>query len=295
VSTSIRSGLRVSLLAMAVNAVLATAKLLAGLLGNSYALIADAVESFGDIASSALVWGGLTISARPPDENHPYGHGKAEPLAALAVALMLFGAGTGIATQAVREILTPHHAPAPFTLVVLLAVIAIKEMLHRATSRVGREIGSTAVSADAWHHRSDAITSLFAGVGITVGLAGGPGWEPADDWAALAASGVIFFNASKFVRRAMEELMDTRPDAAVLERAERTARAVPGVHAVEKVLARKMGTRYLLDMHIEVDAEMSVRAAHELAHRVKDSIRDEHPQIADVLLHVEPAADASSG
>ena len=294
-STSIRSGLRVSLLAMAVNAVLATVKLLAGLLGHSYALIADAVESFGDIASSALVWGGLAISARPPDDNHPYGHGKAEPLAALAVAVMLFGAGTGIALEAVREILTPHHAPAPFTLVVLVAVIAIKEMMHRAASRVGREIGSTAVSADAWHHRSDAITSLFAGVGIAVGLAGGPGWEPADDWAALAASGVIFFNASKFVRRAMEELMDTRPDAAVLEGAERTARAVAGVHAVEKVLARKMGTKYLLDMHIEVDAEMSVRAAHELAHRVKDSIRDEHPQIADVLLHVEPVSDAASG
>ncbi|MGH2570942.1 MAG: cation diffusion facilitator family transporter [bacterium] len=293
-SVSIRSGLRVSLLAMAVNAVLATVKLLAGLLGHSYALIADAVESFGDIGSSALVWGGLAISAKPPDANHPYGHGRAEPLAALAVALMLFGAGTGIAMQAVREILTPHHAPAPFTLGVLVAVIVIKEVLHRATARIGRTLGSTALVADAWHHRSDAITSLLAGIGIAVGLAGGPGWEPADDWAALAASGFIFFNASKFVRRALEELMDTRPDATLLEGVESTARAVAGVQAVEKVLARKMGTTYLLDMHIEVDPELSVRAAHELAHRVKDSIREQHPEIADVLLHVEPAAGAAS-
>jgi len=287
-SSSLEAGLRVSLVAIAINAVLATVKLVAGLLGNSYALTADAIESFADIGSSALVWGGLTISARPPDQNHPYGHGKAEALAALVVALMLFGAGVGIAVQAIREIVTPHNVPAAFTLYVLVAVVAVKETMYRMASAVGGRLGSTAVLADAWHHRSDAITSLVAGVGIAIAVCGGPGYAPADDWAALAASGVIFYNGGRFVRRAVDELMDIRPAEDVLAGAGRVARGVPGIDAVEKILARKMGTTYLLDMHVEVDASMSVRDAHTLAHRVKDAIRGSNPRIADVLVHVEP-------
>ncbi|MEK7757228.1 MAG: cation diffusion facilitator family transporter [Planctomycetota bacterium] len=293
-SSPLEAGLRVSLAAIAINAVLATVKLVAGLLGNSYALIADAIESFADIGSSTLVWGGLTISARPPDQNHPYGHGKAEALAALVVALMLFGAGVGIAVQAMREIVTPHHVPATFTLFVLVAVVVIKETMYRMASAIGGRLGSTAVSADAWHHRSDAITSLIAGVGIAIAVCGGPGFAPADDWAALAASGVIFYNGGRFVRRAVDELMDIRPAEEVLTSAERVARGVQGIYAVEKVLARKMGTTYLVDMHVEVDASMSVRDAHALAHRVKDAIRDSNLNIADVLIHVEPNSQGTS-
>ena len=280
--------MRVSLLGMAAGAVLATVKLVTGLVGHSYALVADAVESFADIGSSAIVWGGLAISVRPPDQDHPYGHGKAEPLAALAVGLMLIGAAIGISVQAVREIVTPHHAPEPYTLIVLLLVVIIKETLFHISSRVSRQIGSTALHADAWHHRSDALTSLFAAIGISVSLLGGTGYEAADDWAALLACGVIAFNGLQFTRRAMGELMDAQPDPQILAGLTAAAESVSGVKAVEKVLARKMGTAYLVDMHIEVDGAMSVRDAHDLAHRVKDEVRRRDTRVDDVLVHVEP-------
>lgn len=286
----VQSGLRVSALGMAAGAVLASVKLVTGLVGNSYALVADAVESFADIVGSAVVWSGLTVSARPPDENHPYGHGKADPLAALAVGLMLLAAAVGIFVQAVREIVTPHHAPEPYTLVVLIGVVVVKEALFRFSSRIGGNLGSTAVLADAWHHRSDALTSLAAGAGIAVCLIGGPSYEAADDLAAILATGVIALNGVRFARRATAELMDVQPEAEFLVALTEAALVVKGVHTVEKVLARKMGTTYLVDMHIEVDATMSVREAHELAHCVKDEIRRRHRNVSDVLVHVEPFA-----
>jgi len=287
-TNDLRHGMRVSLLGMGTSAALATVKLVAGLTGHSYALVADAVESFADLGSSAIVWGGLAVSARPPDANHPYGHGKAEPLAALAVGLMLIGAAIGIAVQAIHGILSSHRAPAAFTLVVLLIVVAVKESLFRVTARVGRRIGSTAVQADAWHHRSDAITSLLAAAGISISLFAGPGYESADDWAALLATAVIAFNGVRFIRLAMSELMDELPAPHLLDQVAAAAEAVTGVRRVEKVLARKMGTTYLIDMHVEVDGSLPVRQAHELAHVVKDRVRSQNPEVADVLVHVEP-------
>jgi cation diffusion facilitator family transporter len=286
--TLVRPGLRVSLLNMVANALLAMAKLVAGLVGHSYALVADAVESFADIAGSAIVWGGLTISARPPDDDHPYGHGKAEPLAALAVGLMLVAAATGIAVQAVHEMGADDRSPAPFTLVVLLGVVVTKETLYRITSRVGDRLGSTAVSADAWHHRSDAITSLLAAIGISISLWGGPTYAAADDWAAVVASVVIAFNGGRFTWRAISELMDTLPGKDVLAGFESAAMDVVGVRNVEKVFARKTGMVYLVDMHIEVDGYISVRDGHEVAHAVKDAVLVANPRVADVLIHIEP-------
>ena len=275
-AADVKRGIRVSLVGIATGAVLATVKLVAGLLGHSYALVADAVESFSDLISSAIVWGGLAISVRPPDVRHPYGHGKAEPLAALAVGLMLAGAAVGIAVQAVRGITMPQQAPAAYTLVVLVLVVLVKEGLFRLALRIGRQIDSTAIQADAWHHRSDALTSLLAAVGISISLFAGPGYESADEWAALAATGIIAFNAARFVRRAMSDAV-----------------SVPGVEHVEKVLARKMGTTYLIDMHVEVDGSLPVREAHDLAHKVKERVRQRAPQVADVLVHVEPHPPAA--
>lgn len=280
--------LRASITAIVVNIVLGAVKLVAGLVGNSYALVADAVESLADCASSAIVWGGLSIASRPPDENHPYGHGKAEPLAALAVGAILVAAAVGIAVAAVHEIVTPHHAPAPYTLAVLIVVVITKEIMYRAMSRVGRSVGSAAVGADAWHQRADALTSLIAGLGIGAALLGGPGYEAADDWAALAAALVIARNGAVFSWRAMTELMDVQPPDEFLCAVAETARSVSGVLAVEKVLARKAGVSYLVDMHIEVEASMPVRDAHALAHRVKDAILASDRRVADVLIHVEP-------
>jgi len=287
-TTGVHQGMRVSLLGAAVGAVLALVKLVTGLVGNSYALVADAVESFADLVAAAAVWSGLAISVRPPDGNHPYGHGKAESLAALAVGAMLIAAAVGIAIQAVRGIATPHESPAAYTLVVLLAVVVVKESMFRLARRVGRRIDSTAVSADAWHQRSDAITSLLAGIGISVSLFAGPGYEAADEWAALLACGVIAFNGVRFTRQATAELMDAQPATGLLDTVRAAAAAVPGVRNVEKVLARKMGTSYLIDMHIEVDGTLPVRDAHELAHKVKDEVRARTPRVADVLVHIEP-------
>ncbi|HUU82545.1 MAG TPA: cation diffusion facilitator family transporter [Phycisphaerae bacterium] len=294
-SADVRAGLRISLVGMGLSGVLAVVKLVTGLLGNSYALIADAVESFADIFSSAIVWSGLAIAAKPPDEDHPYGHGRAEALAALAVGMMLIGAAIGIAVKALDGILAPHEAPAGYTLIVLAAVVAIKEGMFRIASRIGKRIGSTAVSADAWHHRSDAVTSLLAAVGISVSLFAGPGYEGADEWAALAATVIIGFNGQRFVRLALAELMDRSPGPELLERVRSTAAGVKGVEGIEKLLARKMGTTYLVDMHVEVDGGLSVSIAHEVGHQVKDEVRRHHPEVADVLVHIEPAPRATEG
>lgn len=283
--------LRFAIAGLIVNALLAGIKLAAGILGNCYALIADAVESFADIGSSLITWAGLSLAARPADENHPYGHGKAEAVAALIVTILLFVAGGGIAIQAVREIAVPHRLPAAFTLWVLLGVVGVKEIMFQLARQVGRTSGSAALLADAWHHRSDAITSVAAAIGISIALWGGTGYESADDWAALFAAGVILINAGQLIRGPLHELLDA--DAGeIRERVRAAAERVPGVLAVEKVLARKSGLRIWIDMHLEVGAELSVREAHRIAHLVKDQIRAELPEIADVLVHVEPGGDS---
>jgi len=276
-----------SAIGLLLNAGLALVKLLAGLLGNSNALVADAVESLADIFGSLVVWSGLRISARPADANHPYGHGKAEPLAALLVAMMLVGAGLGIAVQSIREISTPHPSPKAYTLGVLVGVVLVKELLFRYARRAARESASTALLADAWHHRSDALTSLAAAVGITIALLGGPGYAVADDWAALFAAGLILFNAYRLMRPPLHELMDAEPTE-VVGQARAIAERVAGVDATEKIFARKHGTGFWIDMHVEVDPEMTVERAHAVAHDVKDAVCGAMPRVANVLVHIEP-------
>jgi cation diffusion facilitator family transporter len=284
-------GMRSSLVGMGVNVLLATGKLAAGILGTSYALVADAIESLGDVVGSIVVWRGLQIASRPPDHNHPYGHGKAEPIAAALVSVMLVAAGTGIAFQAAREIASPHRAPQPFTLAVVLGVVAIKEGMFRFVHRVGSETGSHAVRTDAWHHRSDAITSLAAAIGISIALIGGRGWETADAWAALFASAIIIVNGWRMLRPAVEELMDQSPSSGLAEETIHVAESHAGVYRIEKLLFRKMGLYYVADMHLEVHPEMPVRESHALAHDVKEDVQRRFPQIIEVTIHVEPARD----
>ena len=273
---------------MSVNALLALVKLLAGILGNSYALIADAIESMADTASSIIVWRAVVIAERPADADHPYGHGKAETLATAAVSVLLLGAAVLILDRSVREILAPHHAPAPFTLYVLLVVVLVKELLFRFVGRIGEEVESGAVRADAWHHRSDAMTSAAAALGISVALVGGDAYRSADDWAAIFAAFIIGFNGVRLLRPALDELMDAAPKEDIAGLARAVALRVSGVKGVEKSLARKMGYGFLLDMHLEVDGGLSVAVAHELAHTVKDAIRAEVPRVLDVTIHIEP-------
>ena len=285
----VHKGLRSTLIGIVANIFLAAIKGTAGFLGNSYALIADAIESTTDIASSLIVWSGLKIAALPPDADHPYGHGKAEPLAAVVVSLTLIAAAIGIAIQSVREILIPHHAPAAFTLAVLVLVVVTKETLFRFVFSVGQGINSTAVKSDAWHHRSDAITSAAAFVGISISLIGGVGYESADDWAALFACTIILFNAYRILRPALNEVMDSAPSSDVDRSIRQAAQHVEGVIALEKCFVRKMGFSYYVDLHVTVEGDLSVRHGHDIARQVKQAIRNSNPNVAGVLVHIEPS------
>jgi cation diffusion facilitator family transporter len=281
-------GIRLARTGMVINGCLALVKLLAGILGHSYALIADAVESVADIFSSLVVWTGLRVSSRHADERFPFGYGKAESVSSAIVGLMLVGAALGIAIEAVREILIPHHAPAPFTLAVLAVAAGIKEVLFRRVSRAARDSGSQAIAADAFHHRADAITSAAAFVGISIALIGGPGWESADDWAALLASVIILYNGAQIIRPALEELMDRSPEEEVFRAVDGAARGVAGVLATEKLKIRKSGTRFLLELHVQAEPSLSLQEAHVLSGKVKSSIRSAVPRVQDVLVHMEP-------
>jgi len=290
----LRRGLGVPFLGLTINGLLAAAKLVAGLAGHSHALVADAVESVADLFSSVIVWRGLIVAAEPADEDHPYGHGKAEPLAAAIVAGILLVAAIFITVQAFREIHHPHSAPAAFTLLVLMVVVFIKEGLFRFVLRESLFLESSAVQTDAWHHRSDAITSLAAAIGITVALLGGHGYESADDVAAIIAAAVIAANGWRMLRPALNELMDRAPSREMIERIRQIAQDVSGVEAVEKCLVRKMGYYYYVDMHVEVDPQMTVQRSHDIAHDVKDRIRERIHGVQDVLVHIEPALHKST-
>lgn len=285
-------GIRSTLIGVIVNASLALIKGIAGFLGNSYALIADAIESASDVVSSLIVVGGLRIAAKPRDENHPYGHGKAEPVAAMIVALSLFVAAATIIFQSIHEIITPHHAPEPFTLIVLVIVVVTKEALFRFVFSVAETVHSTAVKTDAWHHRSDAITSAAAFVGISIALIGGIGYESADDWAALFASAIIIYNAYHLFRPALNEVMDAAPPPQIEEQIRATALAVSGVLKLDKCFVRKMGLDYFVDLHVVVNGDLTVREGHLIGHNVKDAICSSNPRIVDVLIHIEPESFA---
>jgi cation diffusion facilitator family transporter len=284
-----RTGARVALLGLVINVVLAAVKIVAGVVGHAYVLIADGMESALDVAGSIVIWGGLTVAARPPDRTHPYGHGKAEPIAALVVAICVLAAAIGLAIESVREIRTPHHGPAPFTLAILVVVIVIKEFLFRYVNRIGQDLESTAVRTDAWHHRSDALTSGAAFIGISVALIGGERWQSADDWAALFACAVIATNGVLLALPAFQEIMDTAPAGKIVKSILAVASSVPGVVDVEKCYARKMGLDYYIDLHVGVDGNISVHQGHEIAHRVKSTIQQSDSRVADVLVHIEPA------
>jgi cation diffusion facilitator family transporter len=284
-------GLQKARLGIAVNVVLACIKAVAGILGNSYALIADAIESAADIVTSGVIALGFRMAGKPPDTNHPYGHGKFEPLAAAIVAIILFGAAILIAVESTKEIMTPHHAPAPFTLLVLVVVIAVKETLFRTVLRAGETIQSTALHADAWHHRADAITSLAAFVGIAIAVIGGPGYESADDFAALIAALIIALNASMLLYPALRELTDAAPDPRLAQSVRDEAQKVPGVLGTHKCHVRKVGVDYFVDLDVLCDPTLTIREGHEIAHNVGERLHATFSQIRKVLVHVEPSDD----
>ncbi len=272
------------------NALLAIIKGLSGIFGNSYALIADAIESTADIFSSMMVLFGIHYSTRPPDRNHPYGHGRAEPLITFVVVGFLVASAVVIAFESIENIQQPHALPKPFTLWVLAGIIVSKELFYRFVRRKSHETNSSSLKADAWHHRSDAITSLAAFIGISVALIMGPGYESADDWAALLASLVILYNAFLIFRPALGEIMDEQVYGELVNRIRDFSVQVSGVLGTEKCHIRKSGMKFHVDLHVIVNGHMTVLEGHAIAHRLKDHLLLELPVLADVLIHIEPAA-----
>ncbi len=289
---SASEGIRITLWTTVANVVLAAAKIVGGALGNSHVLIADGVESVTDVVGSLVVTGGLRIAAIPPDREHPYGHGKAESLAALVVSVVLILTAVGIAIESVREVLgRPHELPAVFTLYILIGAAVAKEAMFRFLHRAGQSIGSEAVKTTAWHHRADAITSAAAFIGISIALIGGHGWEAADGWAALVACAVIAYNGIGLFRRALDEMMDRAPPPEVVAKIRRIAEGIRDVAAVEKCRVRRSGLSLFVDIHVEVDGDLTVRRGHEIAHDVKQALLVAGLSIIDVTVHIEPAGE----
>ena len=289
--TNFQKGLRSTIIGIVVSAVLAMIKGVGGIVGNSYALVADAIESTTDIITSGMLWIGLRWSSRPADQDHPYGHGKGEALISLGISLALVAAAVTIAVKSIQNIITPHKTPEAFTLIILVVVIITKELLYRFVLKTSKEISSGAVKADAFHHRSDAITSAAAFIGISIGLIGGPGYEIADDFAALFASVIILINAYRIARPAIGELLDEELDPILTNEIRSLAENADNVMAVEKIKVRKMGVFKVADMHIWVDKKLTVEEGHKIAHKVKDKIQATYPLFADVMIHIEPAKE----
>lgn len=287
-STNERTAVRTTYFSIFGNALLAIIKWLAGFFGNSYALIADAIESTTDILSSCLVLFGIKYSSLPPDKNHPYGHGRVEPLITFLVVGFLITSATIIAYESIGHIQVPHELPKPFTLWVLGGIIIWKEVSYRIVISRSKQTKSTSLKADAWHHRSDAITSVAAFIGISIALILGKGYESADDWAALFASLFIFYNSYLIFRPALGEMMDEQLYDELIILIRQVSGSVPGVKDTEKCFVRKTGMKYQVDLHAVVDASITVREGHEIAHQLKDRLRHEIPQLGHVLIHIEP-------
>jgi cation diffusion facilitator family transporter len=287
-AVSLRQGQGSAVQAIALNTTIGAAKLAAGILGHSYALLADAAESFTDVFSSSISLFGLRVAAAPADRSHPIGHGRAETLASAAVALAIMAAGGLIFWHALLSLGEPRLAPDPRTLLVLVPVIAAKEwMFHRLRAR-GRTIGSVAIMTEAWHQRGDVVTSIAAFIGIVTAWIGGPHWSHADSWAAMVASVWLVGVGLWLLNPSLHELMEGSVDPALLAFVRQTALACPGTRGTDKVWVRKLGMRLMIDLHIEVDPAISVQEGHRIAHEVKAKIQTELPQVLDVMVHVEP-------
>ncbi len=285
---SLRTGQGSALKGIALNGGLGAAKLAAGLLGHSYALVADAAESFSDVLSSCVTLYGLKLAAEPADREHPAGHGRAETIASAVTALVLLGVGGSIFWHALVSLGEPRRAPSPLTLLVLVPVILVKERMFHWMRERGRQIGSLAVLADAWHQRSDVVTSVAALTGIVVAWIGGPAWSHADSWAAMLASLWLIGTGLWLLGPTLHELMEGSVDPALLEFVRETSQKCEGIRGIDKVWVRKLGMRLIVDLHIVVDPDISVQEGHRLAHEVKDKLQRELPQVRDVMVHVEP-------
>lgn len=288
VSTHEQTAVKATYFSLIGNSLLAVVKFLAGFFGNSYALIADAIESTTDIFSSFLVLFGIKYANKPADENHPYGHGRAEPLITFLVVGFLITSATIIGYESIVNIRTPHDLPKSWTLIILGVIIVWKEYSFRMVMKRAKQANSSSLKADAWHHRSDAITSIAAFIGISIALYLGKGYESADDWAALFAAGFIIYNSYLIFRPALGEIMDEHLYDDLIEEIRKVALEVDGIIGTEKCFIRKAGMKFHVDLHAIVDGNISVKEGHLLAHNLQDALQNDIPELGHVLIHIEP-------
>ena len=283
-----RLGIRTALISSFCNVIVAIGKIVFGILGNSFALIADGVESTLDIISSIIVWGGLKIAAEPADDNHPYGHGKAESLAGVIVSTILISAGLGIGYNGIARILSPDlMAPKAFTLYVFIIVIIIKEILYQYTIKVSKLINSTSMKAEAWHHRTDAITTVMALIGVFIAI--NTSYKIADGLAGVLCGCIIIFNGSRILYASSNEVMDTVASDEIYDKIKNITLTHAEIKNIDNCRIRKSGLQYLLDIEIQVDPTITVMAGHKIAHELEDILlQDKNLNIIDIIIHVEP-------
>lgn len=285
---NVQTAIRTTYFSILGNIALALIKGFAGFFGNSYALIADAIESTTDIFASLLVLLGFKYAKRPADENHPYGHGKIEPLITFAVVVFLVVSATIIAYESIQNIQTPHKTPKAWTLIILGLIIIWKEASFQIVNKKSKQTNSSSLKADAWHHRSDAITSVMAFIGISIAILFGEGYETADDWAALFASGFILYNSYLILRPALGEVMDEQLYGDLINEIRIKSLEVEGVLGTEKCFIRKAGMKFHVDLHAIIDGKISVKQGHDISHQLKDHLRNQLPNLGHVLIHIEP-------
>ncbi len=283
-----RRATRAALLGLVINLALGVVKLIAGIVGNAFALVADAVNSLGDVVTSLVVLFALRLARRPPDKEHPYGHTRAEAIAGSNVALLVGVSALLIGWEAVTRWNSEHTIPPGWTLWIAAANVVIKEGLYRYKLAVGKRTRSSALLANAWDHRSDALCSLAVLIGLGAVRWGGEGWLWADEAAALVVALAIVWSAGMLFRASAHELLDAQAERTIVGRIAQLALTAEGVHHVETLWVRKSGLEYFVDMHIEVDPRLTVREGHDIGHEVKDRIMREVELVRDVLVHLEP-------
>lgn len=283
-----RSATRAARLGLVVNLALGVVKLVGGIVGSSFALISDAINSLGDSLASVVVLGALWYSQRPADDEHPYGHTRAEAVAASNVSLLIIISALFVGCEAITRLRIQHDLPPLWTLWIAGANAIIKEGLYRYKLRVGQQTRSAAIMANAWDHRSDALCSLAVLFGLGIVRWAGPEYIWADEVAALIVVAMILWSGGKLLRDSTSELLDPQADAELVGRIRQTAAQVPGVRQVDKLWVRKTGLEYLADIHIQVDAQLSVEEGHRIGHLVKRRLVEDYASVRDVLVHLEP-------
>jgi cation diffusion facilitator family transporter len=286
--TADRAGRIVAIASMLISAALATAKIIVGLNANSTAVVSDGLESVGDVLTSGLVLFGLFIAAKPPDSEHPYGHGRLETLSALVVGMILIASGSLIAFRSIQRAWESQHTPAAYAVWPLIASIGVKSAMSLTKWRLGRKIRSAALTADAWHDTVDIFSGTVALIAVGITLFDPLRFAAADHLGGSAVGLIVIFVGARVVRDTTLQLMDTMPDLEDMQRIREVGLSVPGALGIEKCYARKTGLQWHVDLHLDVDPAMSVFSSHEIASEVRARIREKLDWVADVLVHVEP-------